>query len=135
MTFATKIANWTSRLDVYLDKFAPYYSNIMIGVHVLYIFAFFGIQAINESYLNVLHTIVQIFICVFLMIKFHPYRKYSLKPNDPVIIFGSATFLLLSLGLGTFVKKVANKIDNSIMPKNQTTANAAPPSKVSTTQE
>lgn len=116
MTFISSIANWSSGLDKYLDTFAPYYLHMMIGVHVLYVFAFFGIRAINETYLNGLHVFVQLFVCIFLMVKFHPYRKYSLKPNDPVIIFGSATFLLLSLGLGTIIKSTVNKIDNVIKP-------------------
>lgn len=134
MNFANKIANWTSSLDKYLDKFAPYYASIMVGIHVLYIFAFIGIRAINEAYLNILHTFAEIFVCVFLMIKFHPFRKYSLKPHDPIIIFGSATFILLSLGFGSFIKKVANKIDNSIKT-NMKTAKQGPPPTVSMIQE
>ena len=99
----------TNIIDKFLDGLVPYYIYTIIGVHVLYILLFIGFLNFNSSYLETLNSATQLFVCLFLMIKFNPYRKHEFREQDVTIIFGSATFLLLNLG---FVKVFNNYFAN-----------------------
>ena len=51
------------------------------------------------KYVNYLNIVVQVFICIILMMRFHPLRKHKLHKHDSQLIFGSAFFLLTNLGI------------------------------------
>lgn len=88
-------------IDKFLDGLVPYYIYTIIGLHISYILLFIGLVQFNTSYLGILDTSIQFFVCLFLILRFNPFRKHEFKEQDANIIFGSATFLLLNLG---FVK-------------------------------
>jgi hypothetical protein len=98
-------------IDNFLDGLVPYYIYGIVFFHVAYIMLFIGIFQFNKKYLNILDILIQTFICVFLIIKFNPFRKHILKSSDVQIIFGSATFLLLNL---SFVKLFNQRVINII---------------------
>jgi len=95
------MSNLFSIIDKFLDGLVPYYVYAIIVTHLIYILLFIGIVNLNADYLNILDTSIQFFVCLFLIIRFNPFRKHTFKPGDAHVIFGSATFLLLNLG---FVK-------------------------------
>lgn len=68
-------------------------------IHGIYILMFFGIVVINTKYVSYLSIFIQLFVCVFLMIRFNPFREYAIQKIDKIIIFNSATFLLMNLGI------------------------------------
>jgi hypothetical protein len=88
-------------IDNFLDGLVPYYIYGIIFFHVAYVLLFIGLFQFNREFLSILDISIQTFICIFLIIRFNPFRKHILRPSDGQIIFGSATFLLLNLG---FVK-------------------------------
>lgn len=88
-------------IDNFLDGLVPYYIYGIIFFHLAYVVIFIGLFQFNKEYLNILDISIQTFICIFLIIRFNPFRKHVLRPSDGEIIFGSATFLLLNL---SFVK-------------------------------
>jgi len=88
-------------IDNFLDGLVPYYIYGIAFFHVAYVFVFIGLFEFNKYYLSILDISIQTFICLFLIIRFNPFRKHVLRPSDAKIIFGSATFLLLNL---SFVK-------------------------------
>lgn len=104
------ITQLDNTLDTFFDYTGPYYVYALTGIHLLYIFAFFGIALTDAQYLSVLNIGIQTFICIFLMFRFHPFRKHELKRYDPVLIFGSATFLLLNLGFIELFKQYFGKV-------------------------
>ena len=85
-------------IDELFEFFGKYYINTILILHVLYISVFFGILSINPIYINAFNTSVQLFIGVFLIWRFHPFRSHELKQYDSKIIFGSGIFLLTNLG-------------------------------------
>jgi hypothetical protein len=100
-------------IDNFLDGLVPYYIYGIVFLHLAYVVVFIGLVELNEKYLNVLDISIQSFICIFLIVRFNPYRKHVLRPSDAQIIFGSATFLLLNLGFVKFFNQTAiNKADN-----------------------
>ena len=88
-------------VDNFLDRLVPYYIYTIVGLHVSYILLFIGLVQVNISYMGILDTTIQFFVCLFLILRYNPFRKHEFKEQDAKIIFGSATFLLLNLG---FVK-------------------------------
>lgn len=94
-----------SNFDGLLDKSAPYYVYLLTLIHILYVLVFIGIATINTAHLHELNIFMQLFVCLFLIIRFFPMRKYTLKEHDPIIIFGSATFLLLNLGFTEIISQ------------------------------
>lgn len=108
------INNLLSSFDGILEKSVPYYIYIIVLFHVVYVLLFMGLVSINQSYLREFNIAIQLFICLFLIIRFFPMRKHVLREHDPEIIFGSATFLLMNLG---FIEVVSKYLPASIADK------------------
>ena len=73
---------------------------LLILFNILYFGALFGVVVINTSYINTFKIFVHSILCLFLMYKFNPMQKnIILKDYDAAIIFSSAFFLLLNLGV------------------------------------
>ena len=85
-------------IDKFLDFLVPYYIYSIAFFHLLYVFLFIGILSFASDYLPLLNVCIQFFVCFFLILRFHPFRKHDFKESDANVIFGSATFLLLNLG-------------------------------------
>ena len=47
------------------------------------------------------------------MMKYHPFREHKLHKNDASIIFGSAVFLIINLGIMQYVKFAINTIEKT----------------------
>ena len=71
----------------------------------LYIMIYIGVISYVPSYIRTLTTGFNIFICLFLIYKFNPFREHTLNKNDGKIIFASALFMLTNLGLTEIIKK------------------------------
>ena len=64
------------------------------------LFYFFNIIFINEEYLRIFNTILQLLVCLFLMLRYYPRKsKMTITENDSDIIFNSAIFLFVNLGV------------------------------------
>ena len=108
--------------DNYIDNIMELggknYRILPIVLYFCYFTLFFGVIYINPEYLDVFRTIMQVFVCVFLIYRFHPYRRHTLRQYDPNIIFSSALFLLVNLGIvktaHAFIVPIGNVIvDNA----------------------
>ena len=93
----------------------PVYITGLVIIYIIYILAYLGLVNYNTSIVDYLNIGIQLFVSLFLMIKFHPYRKHELREFDAQIIFGCAMFLLVNLGLTEyferFTKNIVNKIE------------------------
>ena len=70
----------------------------IIVLYISYLAVFLGIWYIDESYIRVFSTIVQLVVCIFLIVRFFPFSKiYEITKLDASIIFYCATFLLLNV--------------------------------------
>ena len=99
------------KLENLLDNIKePLYRGSLYLIFILYFVAFFGLYSYNQRYLYYLHLFMQTFVCIFLIVRFHPFRKHYLKPFDANIIFGSAVVLLTNLGVTTFMENYINTI-------------------------
>ena len=91
-------------MDDALDKIKiPVFKTGMYIIQLSYVLALLGIVYIDPTQINKLNILVQLFVCTFLVIRFHPFRAHELRKYDSQIIFGSALFLLANLGITQFV--------------------------------
>ena len=83
-----KLLNIVERL---LDSISPFYVYLVGLLHILnftyiILFAFFGIIILNQDYIKQYNRMMQMFVCVFLLFKFHPFREHTLKKVDSKIV-------------------------------------------------
>lgn len=64
----------------------------------------------SKNTIDFLNTFIQVFIALFLIIRFHPFRKHQLRRSDPYIILASGCFLLLNLGIVKWFESYVNSI-------------------------
>ena len=108
---------WTA-LGILRDKSAALEDKVGISSYlllvifnVLYFGALAGVVYINTAYIDVFNVIVHTILCLFLMYRFNPMHKnIVIKDYDKVIIFSSALFLLLNLGIVEVVKNMFTKL-------------------------
>ena len=98
-------------IDGIVDRVSnPIYFWLIFASYVVYIAAFLGILYINTKYIHELSVFIQVFIATVLIIRFNPLRKHVLRESDITIIFASAVFLLINVGLtetvASYVKSV-----------------------------
>jgi hypothetical protein len=79
-------------------------------LHFLYIFIFFPTILGKETttslskYVEYLNIFIEFYICFFLIIKYHPFRKYEFNKYDGQVIFFCALFLLINLAISFNIK-------------------------------
>jgi hypothetical protein len=66
-------------------------------MHLLYFMVFLGVTVVDYSYIRVFSACIQLFVCVFLAIRFHPFRRYSISKFDAMIIFSSSSLLFTNV--------------------------------------
>jgi len=94
-----EVTEQSKPLDKLFDMIVGPTASFIFFIHVFYIFIFLGLISVEMKYVNYLNIVVQVFICVILMMRFHPLRKHKLHKHDSQLIFGSAFFLLTNLGI------------------------------------
>lgn len=90
------------------QSYYPFYLLVIIA-HLLYFITFMGIYYVNVKYLHTLDVLTQTFICLFLLIRFFPFRHHQLNKYDTSIIFGSALLLASNLFVTEYSKTIIGK--------------------------
>jgi len=81
----------------------------LLTFNIIYFSTLFGVLLINTTYIDAFNIVVHSVLCLFLMYRFNPFRKAKeINRYDQIIIFSSALFLLLNLGIIEYVKKFLN---------------------------
>jgi hypothetical protein len=109
-----QLFNLFYKFDKLLDNIKkPVYLTIIGFIYLSYFLIFFGLFYINKKYIDIFSNLLLTFVCLFLILRFHPFRKHELRDFDATIIFGSAVLLLTNAGLNQFiVKDISNVITN-----------------------
>ena len=111
MKFLSSLNDVFDTIDRILDKIAsPIYYWLLILLYFLYVAVFFGLFYMNTIYINHLSIFIQVFIALILMIRFNPLRHHVVKSSDNTIIFASAFFLLMNVGLTQTVVSYMKKL-------------------------
>lgn len=103
-------------VDKVLEKTAaPIYITVISIIYFIYITTYIGLSWFQDAseYIFKLDIFLQTLIAIYLILRFHPFRKHEIRSSDATIIFGSGIFLLTNVGLRTYITKV---IDDNIHP-------------------
>ena len=103
------------KFDNMLDKIKkPLYIFFTIAIYFSYFLIFAGLYYVNQNYINTFSTFLQIFISLFLIIRFNPFRKPELREFDASIIFSCAILLITNAGLTQIVKNNLKIVTNDL---------------------
>jgi len=95
----------TKQIDKLYDYMGHYLLHILFIFNITYFSIVLGIVTFNINYLNVLNYSIHTIVCLFLIIRFNPYReKITLHPIDSKIIFSTSIFLLLNMFIIEVIK-------------------------------
>ena len=93
------------KYDIITDKVGFSTYALLFIFNILYFGTLIGIVYLNTEYINTFNLIVHTLLCLFLMYRFNPLRKnIEIKHYDQIIIFSTAVFLLLNLGIVKIIK-------------------------------
>ena len=78
-----------------LDKLQNKTLNIILFIiYFLYISLALGIYFVSPQYIDVLHNVVKLYVCFFLLYRFNPWRITKCNSLDKRIAFTAGFFLL-----------------------------------------
>ena len=82
------------------DIAVSFYVFSLFIIHVVYVAVFLGVFVTIPEYVRLLNIFVQVFLCLILMIRFHPFREnHTLQSGDSMFIFGAGVFLFTNVVL------------------------------------
>ena len=83
------------------DYVIYFYFGFAIVYYTTYALLMFKwLDASNIHYYYYLNVFMQLFIALFLIVRYHPFKeKYELHKSDRYLIFGSAIFIIVNLGI------------------------------------
>jgi len=91
-----------------------YFGSLFV-IYLFYALVFIGVLSTVPKYVYIWNSIVQIGICVFLMVRYNPFRKtYKLDIYDAKMIFGASTLLLLNfISIPLAIKNLFTDVSNT----------------------
>jgi hypothetical protein len=100
-----------------LDKIQDKTLDIIVFVtYFLYISLALGVYFISPQYINLLHNIVKLYICFFLLYRFNPWRHRQCNHLDKRVAFTAGFFLLSTTIfeniLNYFISKTKSHVKN-----------------------
>ncbi len=95
--------NFIDNIEKVLDISSKYFQTVSISFYILYFGILSGVFYFNVTYLNAFKLLIHGFICLFLLIRFHPFREHSVTKHDARIIFASAVILMLNTGIIEYI--------------------------------
>lgn len=100
--FKTLLKNQEALFDFYI-----YISYLLIILSVL------GLSVFNPSYINDLNMYVRIYICLYLIWRFNPFRtKCEFSDLDRKISYSAGIFILTTTFLNNYIVDITNQITN-----------------------
>jgi hypothetical protein len=89
---------------------------LIIGLTWLfYILIAFGLSSTAPIYLNDLQYYTKIYVSLFLLIRFNPFRKIEFTDLDRRIAFASGVFLLGTTAINSLLVNYLSSVKNSLI--------------------
>ena len=107
-----KIQN--DRIDNTVNKTKIIYKWVVLFINISYFLLFFGVLSISPNYIRYFSNFIQILICIFLIVRFHPFREHYYLKNDATLLFGRALLMLQNLGLTELALYYTKKLEENV---------------------
>jgi hypothetical protein len=91
-----------------LYKYQDYLFNIYIALtYILIVISFIGLFSNSSKYLNYLNYYVKIYVCLFLLWRFRPFREnYKFSDLDRKVAFTAGLLILTTTVLNNYVNDI-----------------------------
>ncbi len=83
---------------------------IIYATWILYIVVALGLSANAPQYLDYLHTFVKIYVSLFLIYRFNPFRRVKFTGLDAKIAFSAGFFLLTTTAIDGILKNYVSSL-------------------------
>jgi hypothetical protein len=95
-----------------INDLQEFFFNIFIIIsYTLILISFLGLSNHADKYLDNIDYYVRIYICLFLLWRFNPFRKIDEFTNlDRKIAFSAGLFILTTSALKNYLEDIKNKI-------------------------
>jgi len=87
---------------------------ILVITWIFYIIIVLGLSANAPDYLDDLQYYVKIYVSLFLIWRFNPFRRVKFTYLDAKIAFNAGIFLMMTTFIGSFIEKYISDIQNII---------------------
>ena len=96
-------------MNMKLHHFQEFFFNIFILLTYILIFlSALGLSSHASTYLNEMGYYVRIYICLFLIWRFNPFRHITFTDLDRKIAFSAGLFILTTTALNSYVMRFEN---------------------------
>jgi len=108
-------------LNQMLDSIQEKFFNIFIFITYLFILlSFLGLSNYTPKYLEEIDYYVRIYICLFLIWRFNPFRKLDAFTNlDRKIAFSAGLFIITTTALNKYIIDVKEVLQHMFIPNQQ----------------
>ena len=101
-------------------KFMPYdylfYLVSIVIISTFHVAVYLGVFDSIPEYIVMWYTIVQVFLCLVLMYRYHPFRtKFEYGEFDARLIFGASSILLSNIVTIPVLMKMVNPIQSMLL--------------------
>ena len=101
----------SKKINYYQEKF---FDGLIILIYILIVISFFGIFTNASTYLNDLNFYLRVYICIFLIWRFNPFRNVDIFTNlDRKIAFNAGIFILTTTILNKYIDEIKLKFNNN----------------------
>ena len=97
------------------ENITPYFLRTLLLLHASLFFIFIGAVYINPELVELISNTVRLFVCLFLLFRFHPFKKYTLHKYDGDVIFTAALFLLTNEIIEKYILTYKNNPEKSVI--------------------
>lgn len=93
--------------------------NIVIFLnYLLYFLIIIGLSSTAPKYLSTFHFYMQIYISLFLLYRFNPFRKIKFKELDRKVAFSAGVFMMTTSAIGKIMGNYLKNISVKALPDN-----------------
>lgn len=107
------------------ENITPYFLRTLLLLHASLFFIFIGAVYINPELVELISNTVRLFVCLFLLFRFHPFKKYTLHKYDGDVIFTAALFLLTNEVIEKYILTYKNNPEKSVIKIDSSTIDNA----------
>lgn len=99
-----------------LHKYQERFFDISIKLtYIMLLFSIMGLSGAAPKYFNIFEYYLRIYICLFLIWRFNPFRTYYEFTNlDRKISFSAGLFILTTTVLNEFITKFKKKLSSKL---------------------
>lgn len=87
---------------------------IILVSYILLILIYLGWSSSASSYLDIIDYYLRIYVCLFLIWRFNPFRKIEFTELDRKIVFSAGLFLLTTTALNQYITSLATNITTNV---------------------